>query len=90
MSFYGSHAEAKAIISEIECSENTHSSSGSKILEGYSHPGGATTGVKPASEVLMVGRLRAGINTPRTRTDKLERKYASTGTTGDAGKAVRG
>lgn len=78
MSFYGSHAEAKAIIAEVEVSENTHSCQGSKILAGYDHPGGATSGVKPASETLMPGRLRAGINKPRTRTDKLTRKYAST------------
>lgn len=78
MSFMGSKSEARAIIAEIECSENSHSNSGSKILHGYDHPGGATSGVKPASETLMPGRLRAGINKPRTRTDKLTRKYAST------------
>ena len=77
MSFYGSHAEAVSIIHQIEESENTHSSSGSKILAGYDHPGGATSGTKPASETLMPGRLRAGIRTPKTRTDKLTRRYAS-------------
>jgi hypothetical protein len=81
MSYLGSCADVKREIAEIECSENTHSSSGSKIYAGHSHPGGATNmDDKAANEVLMTGRLRAGIKTPRTRTDKLERKYASTGT----------
>lgn len=79
MSFLGSHAEAKAIISNIEESENTHSSVGSPILSGSSGPGGAAAGTKPASETLMPGRLRAGIKKPITRTDTLTRKYASTG-----------
>lgn len=78
MSFYGSHGEAKSIIAGIELSENTRSNSGSKIYAGHSEPGGAAMGHKPASETLMPGRLRAGINKPRTRVDSLTRKYAST------------
>lgn len=78
MSYYGSIAEAKSTIASIELSENTHSSSGSKILAGHSGPGGAAGGTKPAGENLQPGRLRAGINKPLTRTDTLTRKYAST------------
>jgi hypothetical protein len=79
MSYYGTHGEAKALISEIELSENTHSSSGSPILHGRSTPGGAADVAKPHAETLMVGRLRAGIKTPKTRTDSLTRHYGSTG-----------
>lgn len=77
MSFFGTHSEAVAHIQMVEESENTHSSMGSKILKGYSHPGGATNGHVPATETLMPGRLRKGIKTPRTRTDSLTRKYAA-------------
>lgn len=79
MSFYGSHSEAKSIIAEIEVSENTRSAKGSAILHGHSMPGGAAHAAKPHSETLMPGRLRAGINKPRTRTDTLVRHYGSTG-----------
>lgn len=74
MSFYGSKSEAVSIISQVEESENTHSSTGSKILNGHSTPGGAAEKAKPAGETLRVGRLRAGINTPKTKTDSLTRK----------------
>lgn len=83
MSFLGSKNEARAIISDIEVSENTHTSSGtSPILRGASSPGGAASSRAsvPAGETQQVGRLRKGIKTPRTRTDSLTRKYASTGT----------
>ena len=79
MSFCLSKEAAHACIESVELSENTRSSSGSKIYAGYSHPGGATEGTKPAKEVLQPGRLRAGINKPLTRTDTLQRKYAATG-----------
>lgn len=79
MSFLGSKSEARAIIAEIELSENTHSNSGSAILKGYSTPGGAANSAKPSGETLMPGRLRAGIKKPRTRTDSLTRSYGSTG-----------
>lgn len=79
MSYFGTKADVKACIAEIELSENTHSNSGSKILAGYSGPGGAAEGTTPAGETLMPGRLRKGIKTPRTRTDSLTRKYAASG-----------
>jgi hypothetical protein len=79
MSFCLSRSEAQKIIAEIELSEYSRSNAGSMILKGYSTPGGAADGAKPAKETLMPGRLRAGINKPRTRTDSLTRKYASTG-----------
>lgn len=77
MSYFGSHSDAKACIAEVELSENTHSSSGSPVRDGASGPGGAAAKAKPAGETQQVGRLRAGINTPKTRTDKLTRKYAA-------------
>ena len=77
MSYLGSCADVKSTISAIEEGENTHSSSGSKILAGSDTPGGAANSAKPHKETLMPGRLRAGIKTPRTRTDKLTRKYAA-------------
>ncbi len=77
MSFLGSKSDARAIISEIELSENSHSNTGSAILNGYSTPGGAAMSAKPSNEVLQPGRLRAGIKKPRTRTDSLTRKYAA-------------
>lgn len=83
MSYLGSCADAVSTIHTIEESENTHSSMGSKILSGSSTPGGAANSAKPAKETLMVGRLRAGIKTPITRTDSLTRKYASTGSGGE-------
>lgn len=79
MSFLGSHQDAKNIIAGIELSENTRSSAGSMILKGHDNPGGAASGTTPAKETLMPGRLRKGIKTPKTRTDSLTRKYASTG-----------
>lgn len=79
MSFLGSKSEARAIISEIELSPTTGASGTSPILHGASSPGGATSGTKPAGETQMVGRLRAGINKPRTATDSLRRKYAASG-----------
>lgn len=77
MSYLGSKADVKACIAEIELSENTHSNTGSAILNGYSTPGGAAMKAKPSGETLMPGRLRAGIKKPRTRTDSLTRKYAA-------------
>lgn len=77
MSYFGSRADVKATISEIELSENTHSNTGSAIRDGYSGPGGAASQAKPAGETLMPGRLRAGIKKPKTRTDSLTRKYAA-------------
>lgn len=77
MSYPQDCAHVKATIAAIEESENTHSSSGSKILAGHDTPGGAANVAKPHAETLMPGRLRAGIKTPRTRTDKLTRKYAA-------------
>jgi hypothetical protein len=79
MSYFGTLAENKATVAMIEESENTHSNVGSKILAGSDTPGGAASGTKPGAETQVVGRLRAGIKTPKTRTDSLTRKYASTG-----------
>ena len=76
MSYHGSCADAKAAIASVELSENTRSNSGSKILAGSSTPGGAASN-KAAHETLQPGRLRAGIKTPRTRTDSLTRKYGA-------------
>jgi hypothetical protein len=78
MSFLGSYADAKAVIAEVELSENTRSNTGSPILHGRSTPGGAADTAKPAHEVLQPGRLRAGIKTPRNRTDTLTRLYGAT------------
>jgi hypothetical protein len=79
MSFHGTKGEARGIIGEIELS-NTHGSGGtSPILHGASSPGGAANHAKPSGETQIVGRLRAGIKTPRTRTDSLTRKYAASG-----------
>lgn len=72
MSFYGSMSEAKSIIASVEESENTHSSSGSKILKGHSTPGGAANGHPPASETMSQKRTNL-----RTRTSTLTRKYAA-------------
>lgn len=78
MSYFGNlYEQARANIAHVEVSENTRSATGSAILAGYDGPGGAAAGTKPAGETQMVGRLRAGIKTPRTRTDKLTRKYAA-------------
>lgn len=79
MSFLGSKGEARSIISEIELSPTTGASGTSPILRGASSPGGAANSAKPAGETQQVGRLRAGIKTPRTRTDSLTRKYAASG-----------
>lgn len=80
MSFCGSKADAKACIADVELSENTRTSSGtSPVRDGASSPGGAANSAKPAGETQIVGRLRAGIKTPKTRTDSLTRKYASSG-----------
>lgn len=79
MSFMGSKSEARAIISEIELSR-THGNDGtSPILHGSSSPGGAAMKAKPSGETQIVGRLRHGIKSPRTRTDSLVRKYAASG-----------
>ena len=86
MSYFGSVADAEAEIAKIEMSENTRSSSGSKIYAGHNHPHAGESNAhndKPSGETLMPGRLRAGIKTPKTRTDTLTRKYASTGTGGE-------
>lgn len=82
MSFLGSISDARAIIHEVEVSNDVgHSKGGatSPILNGASGPGGAASGTTPAGEVQHVGRLRKGFKTPRTRTDKLTRKYAASG-----------
>ncbi len=79
MSYYGSCADVKATIAAIEESENTHSNVGSNTLHGSSTPGGAANSDVPSHETWVVGRLRKGIKTPRTRTDTLTRKYGSTG-----------
>jgi len=78
MSFFGLISDAHACIEHVELSENTHSNTGSPILHGRSTPGGAADSAKPSGEVLQPGRLRAGIKTPRTRTDTLTRLYAAT------------
>ena len=81
MSFFGSFSEAKSIVHEIEVSNDVGHSKGkesSKIYSGHESPGVEN---RLASETLQPGRLRAGIKTPKTRVDKLTRKYASTGTT---------
>jgi hypothetical protein len=75
MSYLGSKSDAVAAIASVELSENTRTSSGtSPILHGASGPGGAAAKAKPAGEVQVVGRLRAGIKTPLTATDSLKRK----------------
>lgn len=78
MSFPGSLSDAKGNIASVELSENTRTSSGtSPIYKGVDTPGGMANSAKPAHETQQVGRLRAGINKPKTRTDKLTRKYAA-------------
>lgn len=79
MSYSGSKSDARAAISDIELSATTGSGNSSPIRDGASGPGGAASKTKPAGEVQQVGRLRAGIKTPRTRTDSLTRKYAASG-----------
>lgn len=79
MSFCQTKEVARAIISDIEVSHTHGADSTSPILRGASGPGGAAAGTKPAGETQRVGRLRAGINKPRTRTDSLTRKYAASG-----------
>jgi hypothetical protein len=79
MSYFGSKSQAYSDIASVELSENSRSNSGSAILAGHSGPGGAAAKTKAAGEVQVVGRLRAGINKPRTRTDSLTRKYAASG-----------
>jgi hypothetical protein len=74
MSYNGSMSDAKAAIASVELSENSRTSSGtSPILKGASGPGGAAASAKPAGETQIVGRLRAGIKTPKTKTDSLRR-----------------
>lgn len=76
MSYLGTMSDARAAIASVEASENSRTSSGtSPILAGSDNPGGAASGTKPAGQTQQVGRLRAGINTPKTRTDSLTRKY---------------
>lgn len=70
MSFAQSYAEAKSCINKVEV---TPSISTSPVREGSDSPGGAANGNK-ANTTHTVGRLRAGIKTPKTRTDKLTRK----------------
>lgn len=79
MSFLGSKSEARAIIGEIELSDTHGAGNTSPILSGASTPGGAANKAKPSGETQQVGRLRAGIKTPRTRTDSLTRRYAASG-----------
>lgn len=81
MSFARSKEEAVSIIRDIEMSNDIGNVKGkgtSPIFRGASSPGGATEGTKPASETQVVGRLRQGIKTPKTRTDSLTRNYGST------------
>lgn len=73
MSYPCSRADAIAVISEIEESENTHSNSGSSILHGSSSPGGAASGTAPASGVLEQKRTKL-----HRRTSELTRSYGST------------
>lgn len=73
MSFCGSKSDARAAISSIELSDTTGSGGTSPVLRGASGPGGAAAKAKPAGETQVVGRLRAGINKPRTKTDSLRR-----------------
>lgn len=78
MSFYGLISDAKAVIHEVEVSLNighSHGMATSPLHKGTEHPGGAAMHAKPAKETQHVGRLRAGIKTPKTRTDSLTRKY---------------
>lgn len=77
MSFSRSKEEAHAIIHSIEESPTTGHGMTSQILRGHDTPGGAANVAKPAHETQQVGRLRAGIRTPKTRTDKLTRRYGS-------------
>lgn len=79
MSFAQPFSEARSIIRNIEQDESQGSGNTSPILSGASTPGGAAEKAKPSGEVLQPGRLRAGIKTPRTRTDSLTRKYAASG-----------
>lgn len=80
MSFYGLISDAKAVIHEVEVSLNIgHSTGGatSPIHKGADTPGGAAMHAKNHNETQRVGRLRAGINKPKTRTDSLTRKYGA-------------
>lgn len=79
MSFAQPKSEARSIIAGIEMSPTTGSAGTSKIRDGVSSPGGAAAHTPNAGQTQMVGRLRAGIKTPRTRTDSLTRRYAASG-----------
>lgn len=82
MSFYGLKEDAKSAIHDVELSNDIgHSKGGasSSILKGHDSPGGAAMHAKLSGETQMVGRLRQGIKTPKTRTDTLTRKYAASG-----------
>lgn len=81
MSFYGTHSDAKAIVHEVEVSENTHSNTGSPILNGRTSPGGAADHAKPSGETMSQHRTKL-----RTRTDTLQRSYASTAANKRTGK----
>jgi hypothetical protein len=82
MSFYGLMEDAHAAIHKVELSNDIgHSKGGasSPIHAGSDTPGGAAMHAKPSGETQHVGRLRAGIKSPKTATDTLRRKYAASG-----------
>ncbi len=79
MSYLGSKSQARAEIADVQVDTGSIGASPtSPTLHGAGSPGGAANGTTPAGEVQMVGRLRKGINKPRTRTDSLTRLYAAT------------
>jgi hypothetical protein len=77
MSYPGLYDSVMKDIVNIEVSATHGHANTSPIRDGASTPGGAANLAKPAHETQMVGRLRAGIRTPRTRTDKLTRRYGA-------------
>lgn len=74
MGFYGSFNDAKNAHGVEEGGPTGRNTPTSPVRDGTSSPGGAANGTA-ANAVQMVGRLRHGINTPRTRTNELTRKY---------------
>lgn len=79
MSYLGSMSDAKAAIASVELSENTRTSSGSSpVRDGSNGPGGAAVQLAGGTaKEWTVGRLRAGIKTPKTKHSGLVRKYAA-------------
>lgn len=75
MGYFGNMSDAKANIREVEVTDSSGLRSATSPVEAGSEHNGVEN--VPAKETLHVGRLRAGIKTPRTRTDKLTRKYAA-------------